>query len=214
MCVKSQSWSKLLHWIWSSHNMLLQTRSNKQIFQINNKKSSVKRRAVSGLILMKLLCWCLSRAQARLHTCPGKVGSDSTFESLSWCGCTRLTNQWMLSSLTDETRVCWFSVIEKALIPFLWDFPKLYNCYLLGHQQESIESNKTKLEGGFKRLRDAVVSVGHTKVSHKEWAAVEEVLKCLSKSSNNSIKKYFVTLPWQLYSSKGLSAKMNFTYQK
>lgn len=121
-----------------------------------------KKRAASGLVLMKLLCWCSSQAQARLQTCPGKVGSESASEKLSWCCCTRLTDRWMQSCLTNEMRVCWFSVIEEKLIPFVCDFPKLYNCYLSRHQQDSIEGNKTKLEGKLKSLQDAVVPVGHT----------------------------------------------------
>lgn len=93
---------------------------------------------------------------------PRQVGSESTCEKLSWCGCTRLPNRWMLSCLTNETRVCCFSVIEKKLILIVCDFPKLYNCYLSRHQRESVEGSQTKLEENIQSLQDAVDPVGHT----------------------------------------------------
>lgn len=77
-------------------------------------------------------------------TCQGKRGADSTFENLSWCGCTRLTNRWMLSCSANEMRLCWFSVIEKKLILFVRDFPKLQYNWCLSHR---IEDYKTNLEG-------------------------------------------------------------------
>lgn len=114
--------------------------------EINYRRTNVERRAASGLFWIETaVVVFVSGAGACMQTCPGKVGSDSFFENLSWCGCTRLTNRWMLSYLTNEMRVCWFSVIEEKLILFVCDFPELYNCYLLGHPQDFTDSRTTLL---------------------------------------------------------------------
>lgn len=148
---------KTNQWTWSSLSMLLLPRSDEQINKINNREQRGEKSSEWAHWNENTSCLRLGR----LQTCQGKVGSDSTFENLSWCGCTRLNNRWMLSCLTNEMRVCWFSVIEKKLILSVWDFPKLYNCYLLWHQQESIKGNKQVLRDNFKVCKTQE-SIRHT----------------------------------------------------
>lgn len=137
-----------------------------------------KEEQAEGFIEMKPLFVSDTRPPADLPR--QNRGSDSTFENLSWCGCTRLANRWMLSCSANEMRVCWFSVIEKKLILFVRDFPKLqYNWYL----SDSMEGYKTNLEGILQGCKtQESIWVTYVKLSHKELKAnvavmVEEVLK-------------------------------------
>lgn len=118
----------------------------KQLNQINNQWNSEGRGVRRGLSGMKPLF--VTDRLPRPQTCQGKLGCASTFENLSWRGCTRLTNRWSLSCSANEMRMGRFSVKEKKLILFVRDFPELlFYSYLLAcrGQEDEAERRSSKM---------------------------------------------------------------------
>lgn len=91
-------------------------------------------------------------------------------------------------ALTNEMRVCWFSVIEKELILFVCDFPNVYNYYLSRHQQESWKETKPSWNESLKAgAMDSSLTVTHIKAWDKGLtsnvsAAVVDYINALSQT--------------------------------